>query len=353
MKKIFIAAAVLLLLSGCKDAAEVQSGTVAAESAETSAHTEISAETVTETFAETVTTTSAETVTATETTADEREYMTGEKSLLKLIEFLRDGAKDCITFNYHGNASLPYDFMDGFTIDSYSYEHRGDGVYDLTLTCSDSSCDIFPNGDSYWYVNTNRHGNFLFCSAERENEVMISTEYPMPLEETVELAYRAASRFTLVTGAFEADSEWFENYTDIDVHGFYHSPNPYCVIHEYDEETGETEFFDVTPEAFAAAVKKLYNVNMTAEQARLMTDETGFMTKNCGHGGTWYYDTFAGYEETENEIRVRVNYCGDDMYFYPVIQSEYTFSKNGDGTITLQKIEKFFDRGYEPAWDSI
>ena len=100
---------------------------------------------------------------------------------------------------------------------------------------------------------------------------MISTEYPMPLEETVELAYRAASRFTLVTGAFEADSEWFENYTDIDVHGFYHSPNPYCVIHEYDEETGETEFFDVTPEEFAAAVKKLYNVNMTAEQARLMT----------------------------------------------------------------------------------
>ena len=107
MKKIFIAAAVLLLLSGCKDAAEVQSGTVAAESAETSAQTEISAETVTETFAETVTTTSAETVTATETTADEREYMTGEKSLLKLIEFLQDGAKDCITFNYHGNASLP------------------------------------------------------------------------------------------------------------------------------------------------------------------------------------------------------------------------------------------------------
>lgn len=345
-------------MSGCGNTASVQhKNTESVQNSETSAATALESETAaSETAAVTAEMTEAvreAETSATDTTADERDCMTGEKSLLKLIEFLRDGANDSITFNYHGNASLPYDFMDSFTIDSYSYEHRGDGVYDLTLTCSDSSCDVFPNGDSRWYVNTNRHGNFLFCSAERENEVMVSTEYPMPLEKSVELAYRAACGFTLVTGAFEADSEWFENYTDIDVHGFYHLPNPYCVIHEYDEETGESEFFDITPEEFAAAVKKLYNVNMAAEQARCMTDETGFMTKNCGHGGTWYYDTFAGYEETENEIKVRVNYCGDDMYFYPVRQSEYTFSKNGDGTITLQKIEKIFDRGYEPAWDSI
>lgn len=66
---------VLLLLSGCKNAAEVQSGTVtetfSETSLETSAQTEISAETVTETSAETVTTTETS---AEETTTEKFEY---------------------------------------------------------------------------------------------------------------------------------------------------------------------------------------------------------------------------------------------------------------------------------------
>lgn len=84
-----------------------------------------------------------------------------------------------------------------------------------------------------------------------------------------------------------------------------------------------------------------------------MTDETGFMRKDCSHGMSWLYDLPAGYEETEDEIKVTVDYYGDSLYFYPTIRSEYTFSKNEDGTITLQKVEKIFDRGYKPASDSI
>ena len=90
----------------------------------------------------------------------------------------------------------------------------------------------------------------------------------------------------------------------------------------------------------------MYNINMTAEQAQSMTDETGFMRRSCGHGGSWLYHELAGYEEMGAEVKVTVNYYGDSLYFCPTIQSKYTFSKNEDGSITLQKVEKIFDRGY-------
>ncbi|MBD5139912.1 MAG: hypothetical protein HDT25_00635, partial [Ruminococcus sp.] len=64
-------------------------------------------------------------------------------------------------------------------------------------------------------------------------------------------------------------------------------------------------------------------------------------------------DNFAGYDETEDEVKVRVDYYGDELYLFVAVQSEYTFSKNADGTITLQKVEKIFDRGYKPARGTI
>ena len=84
-----------------------------------------------------------------------------------------------------------------------------------------------------------------------------------------------------------------------------------------------------------------------------MTDETGFMVKNCGHDGNWVYSEIADFEETEDEARITVSYYGDSLYLYPAVQSEYTFSKNEDGTITLQQVEKIFDTGYAPARGSI
>ena len=80
-----------------------------------------------------------------------------------------------------------------------------------------------------------------------------------------------------------------------------------------------------------------------------MTEETGFMRKNCGHGGGFLYNELTGYEETDSEVKVTVDYYGDSLYFYPTLQSEYTFSKNEDGSITLQRVEKIFDRGYDIA----
>lgn len=84
-----------------------------------------------------------------------------------------------------------------------------------------------------------------------------------------------------------------------------------------------------------------------------MTDETGFMVKSCGHGAGWLYESLAGFDETEDEIKVRIDYYGDELYLYRAVQSEYTFSKNEDGSITLQKVEKLFDLGYNIASGSV
>lgn len=291
---------------------------------------------------------------AEENAAPAEEYTEGEEYLLNILGYLQgDDVNDEYEeiFSYTGFSQ--YDFWDGFTLDGYSYVYRGDDIYDVTLICSDSICEMFPNGESEWYFKA--YMDSVFCPAELEEKIAKRNEMHLNYkkyhlrDDTAKNAYLAAADFSLYTKAFEADGEWFENYTDISSHGFYHAHNPNFVL--YDPEKDES--LDVTPEEFAAAVKKLYNINMTAEQARSMTDETGFMRKDCSHGAGWLYDLPAGYEETEDEIKVTVDYYGDNLYFYPTIRSEYTFSKNEDGTITLQNVEKIFDRGYKPASDSI
>lgn len=270
----------------------------------------------------------------------ERDYLPNEEYLIATIEFIQgDSVIDYPFWN-----RTAYEFMNDFTLDSYSYSwiyaYAGYGV---TLNCSDSTCEMFPNGESLWYF-----GNGMFCPWEKAEK--LNSRYD-DLEEPFRTAYNAAYDFSLRTGVFEFNEEWLENFTDIDVHRFYHAYNPYAVISEYKD--GETTFYDVTPEEFAAAVKKLYNINMTAEMAMSMADDDGFMIRSCGHGGSWYYDMLADYEETDSEVKVTIDYYGDALYFYPVLEVEYTFAKNDDGTITLQGAEKIFDKGYELACGTV
>lgn len=348
MKKFFAAAVLLtvcLAVTSCGEKNSLPEDTSAIEQyiAEFSETMRTEETTAVTTASETEKVREGETTSATsETAAAKREYMKNEEYLIGFLSYLQhkgyvEGETNYFAFD-QGEDFSDYDFMDDFKIDSYSYQHRGDGIYDVKLTCSESTCDLFPNGDSYWVYG---HG---FYPAERENKILFERDM-YDVAEPLKTAFFASVDFSLYTWEFEADEEWFESYTDISVHGFYHAYNPYVVINDYSEGI----FYDVTPEEFAAAVKKLYNLNMTAEQARIMADESGFMVKDCGHGGSWLYDAFAGYEETDSEIKVRVDYYGDSMYFYPVIESEYTFSKNDNGTITLQKVEKIFDTGYKYA----
>lgn len=354
MKKFIIAMAVLLLLCGCEKEQLI-------DETETTKQTDFMT-----VQTEGITTASVSAAEPSETTfvglGENREtteetsaalkevYDEGEEILLRFLERLQTGEGK---FEHgelgYGDPFEAYDFMDNITLDDYSYKYRGDGIYDVTLNCSDSNNDMIPAGVSEWVFNSTYQTCFI--PAEREENHDITEAFYMPdydgTDNVLYSAYLAAADFTLSTGAFEADGEWFENY-DIDekeVHWLYHAYNPYFVL--YDSETGE--YYDVTTEKFAAAVKKLYNINMTAEKAKSMTDETGFMRKNCGHGGGFLYNELTGYEETDSEVKVKVDYYGDSLYFYPTLQSEYTFSKNEDGSITLQRVEKLFDRGYDIA----
>lgn len=360
MKKFFIAMAVILMLTACEkeqliDETETtkQTDFMTVQTDETTTAAVSAVEPSQTTLAglgESKTEINEMEETEETTAASEQENTEGEEVLLRFLECLQTGEGE--PFEYIDPLGA-YDFMDDFTLDDYSYAYRGDGIYDVTLTCSDSTADMFPNGDSDWVFKSSYQ--YYFMPAEREEDYKFSNTaynpYYRSTDSILNSAYSAAVDFSKFTETYEADGDWFENFdiTETHVHRFYHAYNPYFVV--YDRETDES--YDVTTEEFAAAVKKLYNINMTAEQAQSMTDETGFMRKNCGHGGSWLYDILAGYEETDGEITVRVDYYGDEIYFYPVIESEYTFSKNADGSITLQKVEKIFDRGYGLASGSV
>ena len=345
MKKIYVLLAVAMLLCGCTQNENSATETVASESVTAGIVTEqtTSVTTVPEAETETTAETFSETI-LTVTLESKQEYLPNEEWLLSFMEYLQSG---CTTEYYYldqGNDFGKYDFMDDFTIESYTYSLlNDDGEYEVRLICSDSSCEMFPNGESLWYF-----GNGVFCPLEKAEQ--INSRYD-DLDEPLKTAYYAAYDFSLYTRAFEFDKEWLENYTDIYVHGFYHAYNPYVTFSE--DIDGETVLYDVTPEEFAAAVQKLYNINMTAEQAKSMIDDDGFMRRSCGHGMGWYYNRFVDYEETDSEVKVTIDYYGDELYFYPVIEVEYTFAKNDDGTITLQGAEKLFDRGYELASGSV
>lgn len=305
----------------------------------------------------------AETSEASETEENavpEQENTEGEELLLRFLERLQtgEGKFEQGELGYDDPFEV-YGFMDNITLDDYSYKYKGDGIYDVTLNCSDSGNDMIPVGVSDWVFNS----TYLTCfiPAEREENRNTTTSFGDPdydgKDSLMYSAYEAAVDFSMYAGAYEADSEWFESF-DISngeysaeqyVHWLYHAYNPYFTVYDYEKDEG----YDVTPEEFAAAVKKLYNINMTTEQAQLMADETGFIRKICGHGKSWLYHELAGYGETDDEVNVTVNYYGDSLYFCPVIQSEYTFSKNEDETITLQKVEKIFDKGYGLASGTI
>lgn len=323
------------------------------------------------------------TVEAAEAAVTQREYAEGEEMLIAFLSYLQNGTAVCspeteaettyyVPNNYmenehlllgflsylqktepvsgvyyvfdHGNSFDQYDFFYDFKIDGYSYQHRGDGSYNVRLTCSDSTCDLFPNGDSYWYFKPG-----FFCRYEEKDDIVTNTyetyeKYKdMPNYETISTAFAAACAFPF----FEADEEWFKEIrTDIsefDIHNFYHTYNPYLDLTQYADG-------GVYPDDLRAAIKKLYNITLPENAFdRLRFEEDGRVFAYCGHGGTWGYEALVGYEETESEVKITVNFYGDEMYFYPVVQSEYTFSKNEDGAITLQRVKKNFDRGYTLA----
>ena len=271
--------------------------------------------------------------------------MENESLLRSFISYLRKTEpSNGVHFVFdHGNSFDQYDFMDDFKIDGYSYQHRGNGSYNVKLICSDSTCELFPNGESYWFFEPGR-----FCRYEEMDDVVTDYEFyekykNYPNYETINTAYGAACDFPF----FEADEEWFKevrtDIPDFSIHNFYHAYNPYL---------DKTQFADegVYPDDLRTAIKKLYNITLPEDAFdRLRFEEDGRIFASCGHGGTWGYEALAGYEETESEVKVTVNFYGDEMYFYPVIQSEFTFSKNADGNITLQKVEKIFDKGYRLA----
>ena len=341
---IFLSAALLCGLCSCAannaeieqtESQQVLSVTEASgnEGTTTSAETEASEDTVTE--PETSVPEETE-----ETDITEPEFLPGEEILIDFLSYIQNGCEGYCPSDM-GNYIGVYDFMNDFSVDGYSYEHKGDGVYNVTLTCSESSCDMFPDGDSYWYVNTNKYGNFIFFPAEKEDKVIFSMDMN---DDMIKSAFMAAYNFSLYTNTFEADEEWFETYEYLYPHGFLDAYNPYVKANDY----GGVLFEELT-----RATKKLYNVTIP-DRAFDDLRESGTDEIICyGHGGSWLYDAFAGYDETDTEIKVRVEYYGDEFYFYPVVESEYTFSKNDDGTITLQRVQKLFDKEYEPARGSI
>ena len=337
------------LLCGCNsnnttnvDTPESETVLSLTEASETSA-----AITETEAVSETVTETETAAETVTETDSAEPEYLPDEEAIISFLSYLQNGGDE---WGYRATYVSRYDFLNDFKLDSYSYEHRGDGIYDITLTCSESTCEMFPDGDSCWYANTNWYGNFIFCPAEKESQIR-SYDDMINAEEPLKTAYFAACDFSSYTDEFEADEEWFENYTNANANNFYHAHNFYHAYNPYMEK----DYYDgVTVEEQIRATKQLYNITIPESAFDdVLKSEDGKVFPACGHGGSWYYDNFVGYEETDSEIKVRVDYYGDEIYFYPVIESEYTFSKNEDGTITLQKVEKIFDRGYKPARGSV
>lgn len=362
MKKFISAVSVLLLLSGCKKSTEIQSGTAAETSSETSTQTAVQTEKAKESMkTETSSAATPETAKTSETTAVEetavsieRTYMENENLLLGFIAYLRkteQKPEEYFVFE-QGNSFDQYDFFYDFKIDGYSYQHRGDGSYNVELVCSESSCELFPDGVSYWYFRPGR-----FCRYEElENNILFNRDME-EADEPLKTAYFAAVDFSFYTDVYEADAEWFENYVSDSVHGFYHAYNPYM---EKDEMTG-----GVYPEEHIRATKKLYNITIEPESFDYLYDsensDGGFyyftddkrVFSQCWHGAGWYYTSLETYGEEADEIKVTVNFYGDEMYLYTAIQSEYTFSKNGDGTITLQRVEKIFDSGYNPASGSV
>ena len=275
----------------------------------------------------------------------ERSCLINEDWLLSLMEYLESGCTTSYYYLDQGCDFGQYDFMDDFTIDSYSYSWiYAYGGYGVTLNCSDSTCEMFPNGESLWYF-----GNGMFCPWEKTEK--LNSRYD-DLEEPFRTAYFAASDFSLYTGAFEFDKEWLESCTDtdIDVHEFYHAHNPYM---KRNEETG-----GVQVDEYIRAVKTLYNITVNKDDfdylfERGLASENGDVFAWCGHGAFWYYDRLTDYEETDSEVKVTIDYFGDELYFYPVLEVEYTFAKNADGTITLQGAEKIFDKGYELACGTV
>ena len=338
MKKyagILISAAVLWGMCGCdtnsQNSAEADltgSETVlsVSESSETSADVPETTETTLETAE-----TEADEQLAFTITAEEIEYE--EQRVRAFAEFLESGGEKEFTYYEQGYRIDVYDFMKGFRADKCSYTKREDGNYDLVITCSESANEMFPEGDSYWIF-----GEGLFYPAEESRIIYL---YEGDYSESLKTAYGAAWTFSLYTDVYEADGTWFDTYKHMSPHDFFHY-NPYM---ETDENDGS-----VAIEEHIRATKQLYNLNIpeSAFDGVLM-NEDGKVFPNCAHGGTWNYTSLKAYEETDSELKVTVDFYGDELYFYPVIESEYTFSKNEDGTITLQRVEKLFDRGYAPA----
>lgn len=353
MGKHFTALTALLIISaafgGCKSNTETPSGEATETSAETIMQTETPAlTTAVETTAETIAETETATACSSETEAEEtyyvqNNYMEDEHLLLGFLSYLQktEPASGAYYVFDHGNSFDQYDFFYDFKIDGYSYQHRGDGSYNVKLICSDSACELFPDGESYWYFKPG-----FFCRYEEKDAIVtnIYEKYKdMPNYETISTAFGAACVFPF----FEADEVWFKevrnDISEFDIHNFYHTYNPYLDRTQY-EDGG------VYPDDLRAAIKNLYNITLPENAFdRLRFEEDGRVFVFCGHGGSWMYEALVGYEETESEVKITVNFYGDEMYFYPVVQSEYTFSKNEDGAITLQRVKKNFDRGYTLA----
>lgn len=266
----------------------------------------------------------AETETYEETEITKRE-MPFEQDLTELMSYIQHGGG-----TFFGMEQ--YDFLDDLKLDTYKYFHRGDGVYDVILTCSDSSCEMFPDGDSEWVFDK---GSFFPASKE---DTIIFTEDVYGFTEPIRTAYFAACDYTVWTGCFDTVEPGERPYY------------AHWALHTVPVNEDGTASVDEAKEF----MKKLYDIDLSDEDFAQMEDvgilKDGILYPyKCGHGESWYYPAFAGYDETDTELKVRIDYYGDELYFYVALQSEYTFSKNEDGSITLRDVRKVFDSGYGPA----
>lgn len=273
----------------------------------------------------------------------------------EFLEALKN--KDVIKLSSKSGVKSPeaYDFFKDIDIESYEAKNilsEADmRVFEVTLSITKSSHELFPVGESKWILKTGSAEDSAMRLFVPEGSNVNPIDYYSEHSKVVKFCERFSTEF----GCFGTYTDFKKVFTDTEsLKAIDYLASSLCrflpEVEEYEDDTDDFGYGIPRKWLEEKAEKVLCITGVDLRESKLYiaendTIEPGFL------GANWDYCALVSeeYDEKSRLHTVVIDYYADCVFLVKAKTVKYTVRENEDKSLRLLSTENLYDSGYEVA----
>ncbi len=297
----------------------------------------------------------------------------GEKSELEIARAMAGKFMDGLlnrnteTLMQYGGAQSfsAYSFLDGVyltdweIVDSVVYDGSDSAedrivTYKIKINVSESSCELFPEGESLWELDVTDSDNSYFSSFRKEGTSVDSVTADRMGEPGFSTAVKMSYAFTSEFGWLRGENKIIDTGCIdklVEKERFVSNLIGFCRYFNKTEDMLKNENV-YSAEWLSESADKLLGINGIDVASMPCYDAEGGTVSDTESGYCFGYSTLVSeaYDKETGISTVVLDWYADTIYLAKACTFTYTLEDNGDGTMKLVSVHKSCDSGEKPVF---